>query len=457
MENSTKSKGSLTSRVITAGSWTMAGYAIGQFLRLGSNLIMTRLLVPEMFGLLALTQVFLYIVGLISDIGIKPSVITSKRGEEPAFMNTAWTIQIIRGFFMMGGVILVALIIAYLTSVGFFVEGSVYANEDFPLILSVMSVTLLIGGFNSPNIYLANRKLQLGRLTIIGLVSQVAGLAIMIGWALYDRSVWASVARAVSTAIIFTTLTHFGFSGGRSRFHWEWDAFWEIFHFGKWIVVSSVITAFYLQGDRLFLGLVISAEMMGVYGIAFFLSSSFQGILDKINNMVFFPMFSEIARVNSEKLVEYYYKVRLRTDSLAFICAGGLFACAETLIYVLYDARYHDAGWMLQILAGMLLFTGPMISSVLMFSTGNSKFNAVLKAVQLTVLSIALPVAYFQFGFEGALWGLVLVEGVSAMFDMAYRARKGMLVLFYEIRMLPLAIIGYFAGMTLNQLILAFM
>ncbi len=456
MENVTKSTGSLTSRVVAAGSWTLAGYGAGQLLRLGSNLIMTRLLVPEMFGLMALTQVFLYIIGLISDVGIKPSVITSKRGEEQAFLNTAWTIQIIRGLLMMSGVLLVAQFINQANDLGWFLENSAYAAEDFPLILSVMSLSLIISSGNSTNTYLANRRLFLGRLTILGLISQVSGLMIMVVWALYDRSIWALVAGALWTSFSYMILTHTSFPGEKNRFHWDKEAFWEIFHFGKWIFASSVITAFYFQGDRLFLGFFISAEMMGIYGIAYFLSSSFQGILGKINSMVFFPMFSEVARENSEKLVEYYYKIRLRTDALAIFSAGFLFASAEAIILFLYDDRYVEAGGMLEILALTLLFTAPIISSVLMYSIGNSKFPAFLKAVELLVLATAMPAFYFQMGLKGALWGLVSVHLVTAIIDIIYRGSKGMLIPKYEIRMLPAAVIGYGAGFAVKMAIINF-
>ena len=77
--------------------WTFVGYGVGQSLRLGSNLILTRLLVPEMFGLMSLINVFILGLSLFSDIGVGPSIIQHKRGDEPEFYNTAWTLQVIRG------------------------------------------------------------------------------------------------------------------------------------------------------------------------------------------------------------------------------------------------------------------------------------------------------------------------------------------------------------------------
>jgi O-antigen/teichoic acid export membrane protein len=66
-------------------------------LRLGSNLILTRLLFPEAFGLMALVQVFLTGLQMFSDFGLQASVIRSSPRRGSGFLHTAWTVQILRG------------------------------------------------------------------------------------------------------------------------------------------------------------------------------------------------------------------------------------------------------------------------------------------------------------------------------------------------------------------------
>src|SRR5204863_421086 len=77
--------------------WSATEYLAGFILRLGSNLILARLLVPEMFGLMALVNTFMMGLQMFSDVGIGPSIIQNRRGDDPAFLNTAWTIQVMRG------------------------------------------------------------------------------------------------------------------------------------------------------------------------------------------------------------------------------------------------------------------------------------------------------------------------------------------------------------------------
>ena len=75
--------------------WNMGGFGAGQFLRLLSNIILTRLLVQEAFGIMALTMVMITSVAMLSDLGIRASVIQNPDAEDRDFLDTAWTINMI--------------------------------------------------------------------------------------------------------------------------------------------------------------------------------------------------------------------------------------------------------------------------------------------------------------------------------------------------------------------------
>jgi O-antigen/teichoic acid export membrane protein len=86
--------GSLKQRILRAGSWTLAGQVLSQVIRLGSNLVMTRLLAPEMFGVMSIAITVGMILGMLSDLGLNQNIVQSKRGEEPAFLDTAWCVAL---------------------------------------------------------------------------------------------------------------------------------------------------------------------------------------------------------------------------------------------------------------------------------------------------------------------------------------------------------------------------
>ena len=63
----------LTHRLFRAARWTLVGYASTQILRLGSNLILARLLAPEMFGVIAVGHVVIAGLRMFSDVGWVPA------------------------------------------------------------------------------------------------------------------------------------------------------------------------------------------------------------------------------------------------------------------------------------------------------------------------------------------------------------------------------------------------
>src|SRR5690554_6229289 len=88
----------LFARAARGSVWTILGFGGAQAIRLVSNLILARLLFPEAFGLMALVMLLIVGLSLFSDIGIEQSIMRNPRGEERAFLDTAWTMQVARGW-----------------------------------------------------------------------------------------------------------------------------------------------------------------------------------------------------------------------------------------------------------------------------------------------------------------------------------------------------------------------
>ncbi|HEY8977081.1 MAG TPA: oligosaccharide flippase family protein, partial [Burkholderiaceae bacterium] len=87
----------LSARTLRSGSWTIVGNLAGQALRFGSNLVLTRLLFPEAFGLMAIAQAILTAARLFSDVGLMQGAVRSARGHEQRYLDTIWTLDILKG------------------------------------------------------------------------------------------------------------------------------------------------------------------------------------------------------------------------------------------------------------------------------------------------------------------------------------------------------------------------
>ena len=143
-------------RAARGAVWAIAGFGGGQALRFVGNLILTRYVAPEAFGIMVIVNTFLTGLALFSDIGIGASVIQNKRGDESAFLNTAWTLAVIRG-----------IAIALVASLCAWPAAWFYDQPALLALLPVAALNVVAYGAASMRLVVANRRLQLGRLTIV--------------------------------------------------------------------------------------------------------------------------------------------------------------------------------------------------------------------------------------------------------------------------------------------------
>lgn len=201
---------SLNKLAIRGTIWTFVGYGSSQVLRLAGNLVLTRLLVPEMFGLMALVNTFIIGLNLFSDIGIGPSIIQNKRGDEPSFLNTAWTIQVIRGVGLWLCCCLIALPVSRF-----------YGDRQLIWLLPLVGFSTIIAGFNSTALFTLNRKIDLGKLTRFEFIVQSIGLVVMIVWAWFNPTIWALVMGNFVLSLVKMIWSHYLVAEPRNRFTWE--------------------------------------------------------------------------------------------------------------------------------------------------------------------------------------------------------------------------------------------
>ncbi|MEH6646342.1 oligosaccharide flippase family protein [Sulfitobacter sp.] len=383
--------GRLMARVFRSTSWILLGYGGSQGLRLASNLILTRLLFPEAFGLMALISLVTIGLMLFSDVGIAPSIAQSKRGDDPDFLNTAWSIQVIRGVCLWA----IATGLAYPFSV-------FYDAPELASYLPVAALALLITGFNPTRIETAHRHLLMGRLTVLDLTSQFIGLVVMVALAWWWQSVWALVFGGVVAPLINLVLTWMFLPGPADRFRWEPAAVRELVTFGKWIFLSTAFWFFASQGDRAVLGKFLSLESLGVYNIAYFLASFALQLGMAVSGRVMIPVYRD-AKHEVGKIAKLRAGLSAVTLGLLLVMAFA----GPWLVGVLYDARYALGGAIVTLLAvAQIPLAIGMSYDQSALAAGDSRRFFVLTATRAIMQITCLIVGVSLFGLVGAIVGM---------------------------------------------------
>jgi O-antigen/teichoic acid export membrane protein len=384
---------SLKARALRGSALTFLNFGGAMFLRLASNLILTRILFPEAFGLMALVQVVILGLGMFSVTGVKSAIIQNKRGDDPQFLNTAWMVQIGRGFFLW------LLTIALAGP-----AASLYEQPLLAVLLPVAGLTAVMNGFQSTNMSTANRNLTLGRMTFMELFSQLAGIIIMVALALITGSVWSLVIGSVATEAIKMVLSHIILPGIRNRPAWDKDAFWQIFHFGKYIFVGSVAGFLINTGDRAILGKFVTLTELAVYNIGYFLATVPAKMAQRFGSKVLMPVY---ARTNDNTDPETRKKQMIARAGLTGAMLGAslfLAVIGDWLVRFLYEPAYHLSGPILVLIALAYL---PIILinpySHRLLAMGNSRDATTFTVVQAVLQVLILFFGIRMFGLMGAI------------------------------------------------------
>lgn len=382
----------LSRSLIERIGWSTGAYGLIQVIRLASNVILARLLAPELFGIMLIVTTLRTGVELLSDIGIGQNIISNKNGRDPDFYNTAWTLQLLRG------VLLAVICLIAATPVGHF-----YDNPLLSQILLVISVIFILDGAQSVGRFLLQKDMNLKRLSLFEVSTVFLATSLQIGFAVYSPTVWALVYGNVAAAAIGMVATFFMRPGLKLRLHLSNVAVRQIFGFGGWIFLSTIMFFLATNFDRLYLGRNVALEILGVYGVARAMAEVVGQLANRLGSHVIFPMVAAAGHQSGE-LRQRIAKGRAR---LLFAGAAGMsifVASSDLIIHLLYDDRYSAAASYLPVLAiGVWFSTLCMLGESVLLGTGRSSPGAIANACKLIWIVAGLSLTVPTLGIAGAI------------------------------------------------------
>jgi O-antigen/teichoic acid export membrane protein len=395
----------LRAKTLRSTFFELGGYGTQQILRLASNLVLTRLLFPAAFGLSSTVSIVITGMTMLSDLGIQQFIIQSPRGDDPVYLDTAFTFQAVRGLIL--GAVMIAL--AYPTAL-------FYKEPQLVPLLLVGSVQLFASGLRSTSLFTLRRRLTIGWITALELGQGLIAYAIMIPWALWRPSPLPLVAGGSIAACVHSLATHALPVGRRNRFLWNKEAYNEIRRFGRWIFGSSGVTFLGAQTGRILYGKFLGMAWLGVYSVAMNLSDAVSAVINRMISGVMFPLFSQSRRDDSRSMSDVYYGVRRRLDLFVMPGMGLLAGAGGWIVRSLWDARYADAAWILRILCfKVALATVTGLGEVCLVSLGYPRYGFWNSFWRFAATMVTMPLGWLVGGVPGIIWSSVVAE-VPAFF-----------------------------------------
>lgn len=387
------SNGSFRNKVLRNAGWMTISQIAEIIIRLGSSLILTRLLDPSAYGLIATVMVFMTFMVMLSDLGIHTMVLADARGDDPDFLGTLWTMQVLRGFLLAALVALSSWLWIHAQNSGWIAPSSTYANPLLPQIALLLSVWLAINGFASLNDARLIRHLEQGavaRLEIATKLMTTLGTLIL---AFMFRSVWAIAVAMVVSGIFRAVATHYYLAGPPMVFRLDWKEMGRVLLVSRWVAVNSLLTVLSTQADKALIGYRFGLETLGVYSIAAGLMGAATAIVAQFSSNLGVPVIRALLERPANERKQAYYKVRLIADAYCIAAGMGMVLLGPLFFKIAYDPRYEAGGIFLAFLGIKVLLIPLTMSGNFLYAHLRYKMSAFIGVLRCAIYLGGLALA----------------------------------------------------------------
>jgi O-antigen/teichoic acid export membrane protein len=379
--------------LVKGAFWTVGAFSVNQLLRIVSTIVLARLLAPQLFGIMLIVYSMRTAIELFSDVGIGQNIVYSNNSEDPEFYNTAWTIQLLRGILLWLVCLITALPLAHF-----------YAAPILIFVMPVAGFATVLAGVASISPFVLRKRMQISKLNAFEMITGLIGTALQIAFAYISPTIWALVFGNLATYSVTTVGSYFLLPELKLRPFVSRKYIREILTFGKWIFLGSIVYFLSMNFDRLYLAKIVPLELLGVYGIARNISDLLYLLIARLGNLLVFPFIASHSHMPRAELRQQLMSIRLKFCLIAALGFSISAATADFMIRILYDQRYHAAGWMLPLLIiGLWFSTISSLNESALVGFGKPAYSAVANALKFTWLLIGLPLAFTKFGFLGAI------------------------------------------------------
>lgn len=369
-------------------------YGVTAIVRLGSSLILTRLLSPEAYGIFGILLSLLIMIELISDVGSLGLLIRHPRGNDVKFVHTVWTVRLIRCsvnfcLFFFGAPII----------------AKIYQTPILTPALRTLSVMFLLSGAESMSFGLAMRD-QRAR---ISNYAEMASSAVMTVFVIAAASVlknhFALIFGALLQRALLTITSHFFYRKIGVGIAFDREALADQMRFARFVLPSSVLTIILSQYDKVVLLKLFDLRLLGVYGIAQNMLSPIAGVIVHNARVVLYARCAAYFRTNKETACSRYYQENSRLFLIGALMPAMVAGLSQSIVSELYDVRYAMAGYVLMVLGlGTIVFAFQNASENLLVASGKTHAVLVVNIIRLCSVIPASYLGYHFYGFKGFLW-----------------------------------------------------
>jgi len=331
----------LKEKTIRGGLARLCAQAANFFLRLGSLIVLARLLGPKDFGLVGMVTAFTGVLMLFRDFGLSAAAIQRTTVTEEQISTLFW-INIVVG--MLLGLLAVA---------GAPAIAAFYNEPRLVGVTAVLALGFVFNAAGAQHSVLLQRQMRFTALAIVNTVALIVGTAIAIGGAKAGYGYWALVAMTVTTPLVSTVgfwLTTAWIPGRPHRR----AGIRSMMRFGGTVTLNGLIAYVASNFDKILLGRYWGVDALGIYGRAYQLINI---PTDNLNSAAGEVAYSALSRLQDDpaRLKNYFLKGYSVILALTFPITVACALFADDMILVLLGPKWAAAAPIFRFLAPTIL------------------------------------------------------------------------------------------------------
>lgn len=389
----------LKKQAFSGAFWTFLQTFGSQLITFGVSVILSRLLLPSEFGLIAMLGVFIALGGSFINSGLSQSLIRTVDVDEEDYSTVFF-------FNLVVSIVVYALIYISAPSIARF-----YNQGQLELIVRVYSITFIINAFSTIQITRLSRMLDFKTQMLVSIPSLLFSSIVGVIMAFAGFGVWSLVWSAIVQSLV-STIQFWYYTKWVPLWLFNKEKFKYHFHFGMKLLFSGILDILFTNAYTIIIGRYFAASQVGYYNRANSLQMLPASTLSSIVANVSFPLFASIQN-DAVRLKVVYKKIM---QMVIFLVAPTLIfmaILAEPLFRFLFTEKWLPAVPYFQILClNGILYPIHSYNLQILNVKGRSDLFLRLEIIK-KIIAVLVIIISFQFGILGLLYGSVIASVLS--------------------------------------------
>ncbi len=359
-----------------------------------SNIVLARLLSPDDYGAIGMLMVFIAIANVFVDSGFGSALIQRKNAT-----TVDYSTVFITNATLSLSLYLILFVCAPLIS-------DFYGVEILTPLLRFEGLILLSNGMCLIQTTIMRKRMDFKRLATANLASNSIGAVCAISAAYCGLGVWSLAMKGIIVSVM-TAIILWHLSDWRPSWQFSSKSFSELFSFGGFMLLSSILTTLSKEISTLIIGKQFKQDILGYVTQAKTLRNIASDSISSVISQVLYPDYSN----NQDNLKEITRKLNFGVYIISYITVALcilLICIAKPLIIMIYSTKWAAIIPYFQVLCISGIFLSIQdVNYFVVAAKGKSKNLTWMNLIKLIVLISALYICGKYFGIYGVLWSMV--------------------------------------------------